>query len=75
MKLRELVCKAVGHDLMTSVHAKRSTLYCARCRTVRWWLDENTGLILSADCTREDLARIVRPLPSGGTVLCPSSKT
>lgn len=60
MRLGAFVCGLVGHELGTSVHADRATLYCFRCRTVQWWYHEETDLIISANCTAEQLAAMTR---------------
>lgn len=58
MSLARLICRSIGHKLQTTVHAREPTLWCSRCKTIRWWIHKPSGLILSTDATQADLDRL-----------------
>jgi hypothetical protein len=56
--VKRLICRVAGHRLETSVHARKPTLYCSRCKRAVWWVHEPSGLIVHWDTTRADLERM-----------------
>lgn len=56
MNIRNLACLVIGHELKTAVHAREPTLWCARCKTVQWFVHQPSGLIMKANATARDLA-------------------
>lgn len=57
-RIKTLICRSIGHKLQTTVHAREPTLWCSRCKTIRWQIHKPSGLILSTDATQADLDRL-----------------